>query len=251
MKSLALILLGLLFFSGGCDRSVKHGVEFVIAVGTNQLAPVSSKELQNVVTALAKRVDKIGYRSEVRAAGENRISVKLPFHVVENMGQRRTLFTKGGVFELRFVHAQSAQLLADGMVPAGYRVMNETRVMPSGQPQNFPFLVSKERVVGVSGANITRAAYMRGNMNDPRIAFEFDASGKEAFAQVTTANVGRQLAILLDGEVYSAPMIRTPITEGRGEISGGNITEAEAREMAVLMEVPLPVPTRMVEERTF
>ena len=66
---------------------------------------------------------------------------------------------------------------------------------------------------------------MRGNMNDPQISFRFDGEGAAAFAKVTSENIGRQLAIILDGELNSAPVIKSAITEGSGVISGGSIGE--------------------------
>jgi preprotein translocase subunit SecD len=92
---------------------------------------------------------------------------------------------------------------------------------------------------------------IRGPINDPQVAFQLDDAGRAAFAKVTGENIGRQLAIVFDGELYSAPKIQTPITEGNGVISGGSMTDQEVRELALLLESPLDVPMQVIEERTF
>jgi SecD/SecF fusion protein len=251
MKSLGLILAGLLFLSGGCNRGVKHGVEVVLAVGTNEVSQISSNDMRRVVTALARRMDKLGFPSEVKAMGENRVSVKLPFAAVESMGKQRTLLTRGGSFELRLVHEESTRLAQDGLAPGGYSLMYETRIVAGGRKQLVPYVVSRQRVAGVSSTNISKATIIRGTLNEPQLAFQLDDAGRAAFAKVTGENVGRQLAIVLDGELYSAPTIRAPITEGTGVISGGGMTGEDVRELVLLLQFPLEKPVRVVEERTF
>jgi protein-export membrane protein SecD len=250
MKFLGLIILGL-FLICGCQRGVKHGVEFVLVVGTNHPAEISSNETARVVKVLARRMDKLGYPSEVKAKGENLVSVKLPFAAVESMSKRRTLLTKSGALEVRLVHEENARLLREGIVPGDHRLMHLAQLGTSGRTEPVSFIVSKEPVPGVSGANIARAAMVRGPINDAQVAFELNDAGRVAFAKVTGENIGRQLAIVFDGELCSAPKIQTPITEGRGIISGGSMTDQEVRELALLLESPLHVPLQVVEERTF
>ena len=82
------------------------------------------------------------------------------------------------------------------------------------------------------------------------VNFEFDSAGARRFADITKANVGRPFAIVLDGKVISAPVIREPITGGRGQISG-NFTTQSANDLAVLLRAgALPAPLTIVEERT-
>jgi preprotein translocase subunit SecD len=74
--------------------------------------------------------------------------------------------------------------------------------------------------------------------------------GARLFAELTRANVGQQLAILVDGEVYSAPVIAAPITGGRVSISG-QFTHEEASDLATLLANPLEVPLRIIEEQAY
>jgi preprotein translocase subunit SecD len=82
------------------------------------------------------------------------------------------------------------------------------------------------------------------------VEFVLDARGGKQFGQITTSNVGRNLAIILDGVVESAPVIREPITGGRGQITG-RFGFAEAQDLAnVLRNGALPAPLKLFEERT-
>jgi SecD/SecF fusion protein len=82
----------------------------------------------------------------------------------------------------------------------------------------------------------------------PEISFTMNSEGASLFAQVTRENVGRQMAIILDGELYSAPRINTEILEGSGVIEGA-FTVKEAFELANVLINPLEAPVQIVEER--
>ncbi|WP_404369125.1 protein translocase subunit SecD [Marinobacter sp.] len=86
--------------------------------------------------------------------------------------------------------------------------------------------------------------------SEPVVNFRLNSSGADRFAEITRANVGTPFAVVLDGEVVTAPVIRTPITGGAGQISGG-FTVDEARDLALLLRAgALPAPLEVVEERT-
>jgi preprotein translocase subunit SecD len=89
-----------------------------------------------------------------------------------------------------------------------------------------------------------------GSLEGPTVDFVLDSQGAKTFGDATTQRVGRQLAIVLDGHVQSAPVIREPITGGRGQISG-RFTFEEAQDLAnVLRNGALPAPLKLMEERT-
>ncbi|WP_133490956.1 protein translocase subunit SecD [Alcanivorax sp. 24] len=86
--------------------------------------------------------------------------------------------------------------------------------------------------------------------HQPVVNFTLDSDGARLFGDITTHNVGRPFAVVLDGEVITAPVIRTPITAGRGEISG-NFTPQQAGDLAMLLRAgSLPAPLQVVEQRT-
>ena len=81
------------------------------------------------------------------------------------------------------------------------------------------------------------------------VALQFDSEGAATFGKLTEAYVGKRFAIVLDGEVQSAPQIREPIHGGRASITG-NFTEEEARNLASVLENPLQTPVSVEEERS-
>jgi preprotein translocase subunit SecD len=107
-----------------------------------------------------------------------------------------------------------------------------------------------ERRVIVSGGDLTDAQPgFDQKSNEPIVSFRFNMSGARKFGQVTTENVGRPFAIVLDDEVISAPVIREPIIGGSGQISG-NFTVESANKLSILLRAgALPAPLTIIEER--
>ena len=110
-------------------------------------------------------------------------------------------------------------------------------------------LVSKRIIL--SGENLIDAQPRYDNLNnEPIVAFSLDRLGSQKFAQVTSKNIGKRIAIILDNEAISAPVIRDSITGGNGTISG-NFTFQTATDLALLLRSgALPTPLTVVEERT-
>lgn len=94
-------------------------------------------------------------------------------------------------------------------------------------------------------------AQLNPNTNEPLVALQFNKEGAKIFEEVTTANVGRRLAIYLDDRLLTAPVIKTPITGGNAEISGGYESLKEAQEEALLLRSgALPVNVEIIEQRS-
>src|SRR5204863_8927483 len=102
----------------------------------------------------------------------------------------------------------------------------------------------------VSGEDLTDAqAAFDQQTGEPIVTFRFNSNGARRFGQVTQENVGRPFAIVLDNEVISAPVIRTPILGGSGQISGSFTVEA-ANDLAILLRAgALPAPLQVIEQR--
>ena len=103
----------------------------------------------------------------------------------------------------------------------------------------------------MSGDNLENAIPSFNNQNNETIvSFSLDRVGAKRFARITTNNVGKRLAIILDNKIVSAPQIREPILGGNGQISG-NFTFQSATDLAVLLRSgALPAPLNIIEERT-
>ncbi len=230
---------------------LQGGVSFLVRLETGKLATNVSQQaaVDNAVEVLRKRVDRFGVAEPlIQPQSDNRILIQMPGLGEDVMNSVRTAIQKAAFLEFRMVHEESPALLRDGITPPGYEVLKEVRTNPDGTKGVTAFIVSKQRVAGLTGKNVKNAFFTRGNLNDPRIAFRFDSEGAAAFAKLTTENIGKQMAIVLDGELYSAPFIRSPITEGSGEISGGSMTEKEASDIAAIMQNPLEAPVSIETE---
>jgi predicted dehydrogenase len=140
--------------------------------------------------------------------------------------------------EFRIVHPRSKELLDQGITEPGYEVM-KLKERRDGRLETETLLVKKRPEL--TGSSISKAKVGRDSEGKPVIEFTLDAKGAEIFAQVTRANVGSRLAVVLDGEVRSAPVIRSPIEAGSGQITG-QFDYQEAQALANALENHLGAP---------
>ncbi len=187
------------------------------------------------IEVLRRRVDALGTTEpNIQRVGNDRILVEVP-------GLQDTQRLKdilGTTAKLEF------RLVADtGANP------NDTDVLPYYKAEEGSGTVPVQKQVMVQGEDLTDATpgFSQGQ---PVVNFRFNLRGGQQFGGVTSENVGKRFAIVLDNKVVSAPVIRGPITGGSGEISG-NFTVAQANDLAVLLRAgALPAKLTIVEERT-
>ncbi|WP_048645557.1 protein translocase subunit SecD [Nitratireductor soli] len=184
-----------------------------------------------------QRIDQVGVAEpSIQRVGTDRILVQLPG--VQDPARIRELL--GSTAKLSFHMLSGAD--PSGRVPAG------VSLLPASDGQaRYPI----EDRVALSGERLSDArAGFDQQTNAPIVLFRFDTAGARQFAKITTENVGRPFAIVLDGKVLSAPVIQQPITGGSGQISG-NFSVAEASDLAALLRAgALPAPLTVIEERT-
>jgi SecD/SecF fusion protein len=252
-------LLILLASVGGtsCTRKAPaHGASFLLEMGlAPELAttPESKADtlLADTQAQLKKRLDKLGFKPVFEPVGTNRLVIKLAPGSPDRLDLARRMISSNAILEFRFVHPDNESQLKTGLVPPGYEIMEELRVnLLGGEKTKVPFLVEKKPVPSVSGGNILRASVTRDPIGQPQILFNLDPSGAKAFGELTSQNVGRQLAILLNGQIQSAPVIRSPITGGSAVIQA-NFSDKEAFDLASLLESWLPAPVKLIEERHY
>ena len=234
---------------------LQGGISFLVAMQTNKLRADQEKSvvLSQAIEVLRKRVDKFGVAEpSLQPVGDDRILIQLPgLSEVDYQNARETL-TKAAFLEFRLVHERSAELLAEGMLAPGYEILSE-KVKdpgPNAVERTIEYLVKKKPEQGLTGKHLSQAGVYPDPMTGrPKIDFQMTSEGASLFADVTSKNTGRQLAIVLDGELKSAPTIRQPIMSGRGEISG-NYDMEEAFSLANVLENPLEAPVEIVEEQS-
>jgi len=190
-----------------------------------------------------RRIDELGTTEPViQRQGADRIVVQVPG--LQDPARLKSLLGQTAKLTFRMVDlSMSPEQAAQTRPPADSEILNST----DDPPQQY--LV--ERRVLVSGEDLVDAqAGFDPDTREPIVSFRFNTNGARRFAQVTQANVGRPFAIVLDNEVVSAPVIRQPILQGNGQISG-NFTVESANDLAVLLRAgALPAPLTILEERT-
>ena len=251
----ALVLVsGLAVYSGRQQSALlahppQHGTSFVIVPDMSQ-AGVGTNRLAALRETIQRRLYKFGDRIFWESLPGSRIHIATPVTDPNQFEMLRTLISQSGHLEFRLVHKNSDDLVANGEVPPGYELLKHSEAQPSGQPLTERIVVKKKPEPGLSGNIIKNARVMHDSMGQPEIYFQLNPAGTIAFAELTRTNIDHRLAIVLDGELYSAPVIKMPMETGLGEIAG-SFTDAEARALADLMGDPLPVPVTLVEFKTF
>ena len=204
------------------------------------------ERIANAVTQsieiVRRRIDETGVREPtIQRQGDNRIVVQLPG--INNPERMKEILGKTARLTFRLVDQDARP---GGDIPPGSEVLPADETGPNGEPVRD--YVIRKRIM-VSGENLTDAqpTFQEGQ---PVVSFTFDTVGAKRFGEATQENVGRPFAIVLDGEVISAPVIREPILGGQGVISG-DFTVQEANDLALLLRAgALPAPLTIVEERT-
>lgn len=187
---------------------------------------------------IRRRIDQIGVSEPtIQRVGENRILVQLPG--LQDPGHLRQLL--GSTAKMTF-HLLDDTGFGAQAPKRGVSILPDADGMTS-----YPV---QDRVM-LSGDRLTDAqAGFDPQTNEPVVSFRFDAAGARQFARVTKDNVNKPFAIVLDGKVLSAPVIREPIIGGSGQISG-NFSVQEASTLSALLRAgALPAPLTIIEERT-
>jgi preprotein translocase subunit SecD len=202
-----------------------------------------SKAVDQSIQIVERRVNELGtVEPTIQRQGSNRILVQVPglqdpTHLKDILGQT----------------AKLAFRMVDGSMSPEQALQSrppvESEILYDAKNPSIPYLIQKQ--VLVSGEDLVDAQPgFNQNSGEPIVQFRFNSNGARRFAQVTQENVGRPFAIVLDNKVISAPVIREPILQGSGQISGSFTVQA-ANDLAILLRAgALPAPLTIVEERT-
>jgi SecD/SecF fusion protein len=240
---------------------LQGGTSFLLAMDTNSFAKADDRQvaLEHAIEVLRARVDQLGVAEPlIQPAGNNQILIQLPGLAEADKQNARENIERAAFLEFRMVHPESDQLLAQNIVEPGYEILrDEIKDRKTGATQQIPYLVKKKPERGLTGKYLKSAHVQREQLtNKPEIVFELNDEGAKIFAQITTeyqpkGNKFYQLAIVLDGQLQSAPQIKGVIDGGRGTISGGasGFELKEAISLANVLENPLEAPVHIIEER--
>ena len=199
---------------------------------------------------IRNRIDQFGVAEpSIQQQGDNRILVQLPG--VQDPARAKALIGKTALLEFKLVDDRpTRRRAAEGAGPPGSEILYQRRVDKQTARSGRCRSSSRRRRRSPGGTWPPRACSIDQNTSEPYVSVDFNAAGARAFSELTDANVGKRLAIVLDGNVHSAPQIRERIPSGRAQITGGFTTE-EATDLAIVLRAgALPAPVQVLEERT-
>ncbi|MDI9397352.1 MAG: protein translocase subunit SecD [Candidatus Pacebacteria bacterium] len=207
--------------------------------------------LDQAVEVIRKRVDSVGVAEPViQPVGQNRIIVQIPGVSEADKASYRRQLERVAKLEFTLVHERSDELVGDGktkpQIPIDSQLLMLRDRQPNGTVKEFPIIV--KRRTEISGKSVANAFRSVDQLGRAVVIIEFNPEGRKKFGNLTEQNIGRRLAVILDGEVYSAPVIRSAIY-GSCEISGGNMSSVEAEELASVLKNPLENPVSIIDER--
>ena len=220
------------FRSFELDYSFENNQTF-IELSKNGIINLNTSAVDQSIEIVRKRIDETGTKeSSIIKRGSNRILVELPG--IKDPERIKELLGKTAQLSFRMV--------SDDKTEFG----NEIYVLKDNKEK-----ISVSKRIILTGENLIDANPKYDNVNqEPIVAFTLNRLGSQRFGQATSKNIGKRIAIILDNEAISAPVIRDSITGGQGTISG-NFTFQTATDLALLLRSgALPAPLSVVEERT-
>ncbi len=223
-----------------------EGNTLKLTLPEQQLNQIRKKAVEQNITTLHKRVNELGTAEPViQQAGADRIVVQLPG--MTDTAKAKDIIGRTATLEVRMVSEDLdlIQQAVGGNVPEGYELLSDK--------DGNPYLVSKQ--VELTGDNINAAqSAIDEETKRPTVNLSLDSVGTTVFADLTAANRGKIMAMVLidqgKSEVITAPRIQEPIPGGRVRITGMAGT-AEANDVALLLGAgSLAAPMDIIEERT-
>lgn len=225
---------------------LRGGMHLVFQIDTSKLSSKAKKDVTKKVKAvIERRINQFGVAEPaIYPQGADQIVVQLPG--VVDRERAVNLIGKTALLEFCLVNPDPAALkrAIAGKPVEGYEVKQLKR-----ESLSQPILIKKQ--AELTGANLVGAMVGVGqSFNEPQVEIEFDAKGAKIFAAVTREYIGRQLAIVLDDQVLTAPVIKTEIPNGKGVITG-QFTQEEATDLATILTAgALPAPLSLIEDRS-
>jgi preprotein translocase subunit SecD len=216
------------------------------------LQPARANEMKEdavrqAIERTERRINKFGVAEpNVYKQGTDQVVIQLPG--IKNPQEAISFIKTAGRLEFKLVDTESdlSKALA-GKVPEGREILYSEGVGETGKVSRQPSLVYKQTLL--TGDRLKEAKVSIDEFGKPAISITFDGDGARVFERITGENVGRQLAIVLDGVIHSAPRIKDRISGGSAQITG-NFTHDEAAKLAIVLRESLPAPMKIVQNVT-
>lgn len=253
---------------------LRGGVHIVLQAKDTPNNPVTSDSIERLLAVLRSRIDQFGISEPViQRQGDDRIAIDLPG--VEDPEAALDLIGRTAVLEFRQVLGESPRV-PEKPVRSNYdndeqfnsaqgrwqkakdEVDTYVRQMEDAVKANPDIVVGKGEEGGayllgrayVTGKSLIKADTTFDQFGKAAVSLKFNSDGAKLFDEATAANVGKQIAIVLDGVVISAPVVQQRISGGEAQISG-KFSTAEANSLAIMLRAgALPVAVEILENRS-
>lgn len=245
-------------------KETKEG-ETILALREGEAKRIRESASAQALETIRNRIDQYGVTEPlIQRQAENQIVIQLPG--IKEPGRAKELIGKTAILEFKLLDEESPLInQLPSLIPSGdeEKITNEFKdKIPDGDEILFdrivnaetgkiskrPYLVKKRTMV--SGDLLTDARVSIGQFNESFVSITFDSAGARLFDMVTAENVNKHLAIILDGNVYSAPKINERISGGKAQITG-SFTTNEANDLAIALRAgALAAPVRIIQDVT-
>jgi preprotein translocase subunit SecD len=222
-----------------------------------------SSDLASVKDALTSRFEEFGLSFFWQPVSDTRVQIVTAPIDHETSEAVKKLLCQPGQLEFRLVHPDSDKLIQSHEIPADYEVLerdyqvtNQVVPIPGNLMPNQKTSVSQrvEEVLakktnepGFDGRIVQQASIDSDPLGNPILDFKFTPEASAAFAKLTGENIGHRIAILIDGEFYSAPIIQTPMESGAA--LSGSLDRKEALLLSVILSSLLPTRVNLIETK--
>ncbi len=222
-----------------------------LTLENSEVDQIKDSAVRQSLEVVRNRIDAFGVSEPlIQRQGKDQILVQLPGITDPD----RAINLIGQTAQLRFYlvdgNANAATAAETGTVPYGDILLYQkvTDKATGKVTSRVPYLLKRE--ILLTGDSLMDAGVTYNQYSEPIVSFRFDPAGARVFEDLTANNVGKQLAIVLDDNVYSAPKINERIPGGSGTISG-NFTLDTAKDLAIVLRAgSLPAPVSILENRT-
>ncbi len=229
--------------------------------GGQELSQADVKDaMRRVMEILRNRIDKFGVSEpSITTQGEDRIVIELPGS--KDPDRAKNIVMGRGLLEFKLVDEDTTAKLRRDMFDEDGNLIDKSIIPKTSElryywEKNKYGILEKKRAIVLykktllDGSYIKRAQVQTDQFGKPEVVFSLSSEGAKKFAEITGSNVGKMLAIVLDGKILSMPVIRERISGGNVRITG-NFTMNEAKDLALILRAgAFPVPLEIVEERT-
>ncbi len=241
------------FSNGYAIKSTKtldnNKIRYTISISNEYRDYIADLAQDQAIKTIRNRIDQFGVTEpDIRRQQDYRIQVQLPG--LEDPQRAVELLGRTAHLEFKLVNDEvdPVKVYEDGVTPPDSELLMLQTTLPDGRVGQEPLVVFKD--VLLTGEYVSDAGTNFDSMNQPYVSMTFNSQGARKFADITGEYTNKRLAIVLDGKIHSAPVIRERIVGGRASISGSFTTE-EAHDLAIVLRAgALPAPINVLEERS-